>query len=172
LRDGAAGNDICEAAPWSVFKVDLDQAAAQTPALNLIRIYAVLQRRSFRRPLPHCRQPMNTMVTDWPDGCMDAAARALPAGYPLLTVPENLFAKFDEQREEWLEKFAGSRTRPNQSRDMTMILVSVATAPSPITSRTTSVSVTLAPSAQYLFGRIVTNRPQNVIKVAKIITVW
>jgi methionyl-tRNA synthetase len=40
---------------------------------------------------------------------MDAAARALPAGHPF-TVPENLFAKIsDEQREEWVEKFAGSR---------------------------------------------------------------
>jgi methionyl-tRNA synthetase len=106
----AAGNEYLQAAaPWSVFKVDPDQAAAQIRlALNLIRIYAVLSAPFIPTASASLLSAMNTMDMDWPDD-MDAAARALPAGHPF-TVPENLFAKIsDEQREEWVEKFAGSR---------------------------------------------------------------
>jgi methionyl-tRNA synthetase len=106
----AAGNEYLQAAaPWSVFKVDPDQAAAQIRlALNLIRIYAVLSAPFIPTASATLLSAMNTMDMDWPDD-MDAAARALPAGHPF-TVPENLFAKIsDEQREEWVEKFAGSR---------------------------------------------------------------
>jgi methionyl-tRNA synthetase len=106
----AAGNEYLQAAaPWSVFKVDPDQAAAQIRlALNLIRIYAVLSAPFIPTASATLLSAMNTMDMDWPDD-MDAAARALPDGHPF-TVPENLFAKIsDEQREEWVEKFAGSR---------------------------------------------------------------
>jgi methionyl-tRNA synthetase len=106
----AAGNEYLQAAaPWSVFKVDPDQAAAQIRlALNLIRIYAVLSAPFIPTASATLLSAMNTMDMDWPDD-MDAAARALPAGHPF-AVPENLFAKIsDEQREEWVEKFAGSR---------------------------------------------------------------
>jgi methionyl-tRNA synthetase len=106
----AAGNEYLQAAaPWSVFKVDPDQAAAQIRlALNLIRIYAVLSAQFIPTASATLLSAMNTMDMDWPDD-MNAAARALPAGHPF-TVPENLFAKIsDEQREEWVEKFAGSR---------------------------------------------------------------
>jgi methionyl-tRNA synthetase len=106
----AAGNEYLQAAaPWSVFKVDPDQAAAQIRlALNLIRIYAVLSAPFIPTASATLLSAMNTMDMDWPDD-MNAAARALPAGHPF-TVPENLFAKIsDEQREEWVEKFAGSR---------------------------------------------------------------
>jgi methionyl-tRNA synthetase len=106
----AAGNEYLQAAaPWSVFKVDPDQAAAQIRlALNLIRIYAVLSAPFIPTASASLLSAMNTMNMEWPDD-MDAAARALPAGHPF-TVPENLFAKIsDEQREEWVEKFAGSR---------------------------------------------------------------
>jgi methionyl-tRNA synthetase len=106
----AAGNEYLQAAaPWSMFKVDPDQAAAQIRlALNLIRIYAVLSAPFIPTASATLLSAMNTMDMDWPDD-MNAAARALPAGHPF-TVPENLFAKIsDEQREEWVEKFAGSR---------------------------------------------------------------
>jgi methionyl-tRNA synthetase len=106
----AAGNEYLQAAaPWSVFKVDPDQAAAQIRlALNLIRIYAILSAPFIPTASASLLSAMNTMNMEWPDD-MDAAARALPAGHPF-TVPENLFAKIsDEQREEWVEKFAGSR---------------------------------------------------------------
>ena len=106
----ASGNEYLQAAaPWSMFKVDPDQAAAQIRlALNLIRIYAILSAPFIPTASATLLSAMNTMDMDWPDD-MDAAARALPAGHPF-TVPENLFAKIsDEQREEWVEKFAGSR---------------------------------------------------------------
>ena len=106
----AAGNEYLQAAaPWSMFKVDPDQAAAQIRlALNLIRIYAVLSAQFIPTASATLLSAMNTMDMDWPDD-MNAAARALPAGHPF-TVPENLFAKIsDEQREEWVKKFAGSR---------------------------------------------------------------
>ena len=106
----AAGNEYLQAAaPWSMFKVDPDQAAAQIRlALNLIRIYAVLSAPFIPTASATLLSAMNTMDMDWPDD-MNAAARALPAGHPF-TVPENLFAKIsDEQREEWVKKFAGSR---------------------------------------------------------------
>ncbi|MDE0967797.1 MAG: methionine--tRNA ligase [Octadecabacter sp.] len=106
----AAGNEYLQtAAPWSVLKVDPDKAAAQIRlALNLIRIYAVISEPFIPTASATLLSAMKTMDMDWPDD-MNAAARALPAGH-LFTVPENLFAKIsDEQREEWVEKFAGTR---------------------------------------------------------------
>lgn len=106
----AAGNEYLQtAAPWSMLKVDPDKAAAQIRlALNLIRIYAVISEPFIPTASATLLSAMKTMDMDWPDD-MNAAARALPAGH-LFTVPENLFAKIsDEQREEWVEKFAGTR---------------------------------------------------------------
>ena len=51
---------------------------------------------------------MNTLDTSWPDD-VEAAVNALPAGHAF-TVPDVLFAKItDEQREDWAERFAGTR---------------------------------------------------------------
>ncbi len=106
----AAGNEYLQAAaPWSVFKEDPDQAAAQIRlALNLIRIYAVLSAPFIPNASAALLSAMNTLNTDWPTDMNDAVA-ALPAGHSF-TVPDNLFAKItDDQREEWSEKFAGKR---------------------------------------------------------------
>ena len=51
---------------------------------------------------------MNTLDTSWPED-VEAALNALPAGHAF-SVPDVLFAKIaDEDREEWQEKFAGTR---------------------------------------------------------------
>ena len=106
----AAGNEYLQAAaPWTLFKTDPDQAAAQIRlALNLIRIYAVLSAPFTPTASAKLLSAMNTLDMDWPDD-MDTAVRALPAGHAF-TVPDNLFVKItDEQREEWAERFAGTR---------------------------------------------------------------
>ncbi len=106
----AAGNEYLQAAaPWAVFKEDPDQAAAQIRlALNLIRIYAVLSAPFIPNASAKLMSAMNTLDMEWPSD-MATAATALPAGHAF-SVPDNLFAKIsDEQREEWTEKFAGTR---------------------------------------------------------------
>ncbi|SHG86611.1 methionyl-tRNA synthetase [Cognatiyoonia sediminum] len=105
-----AGNEYLQsAAPWAVFKEDPDQAAAQIRlALNLIRLYAVLSAPFIPTTAATLFKDMNTLDTEWPSD-MATALSALPEGHEF-TVPENLFAKItDDQREEWSERFAGTR---------------------------------------------------------------
>ncbi len=104
-----AGNEYLQAAaPWATFKTDPDQAAAQIRlALNLIRLYAVLSAPFIPDASETLRAAMDTDM-DWP-GDVAEALDTLKAGHAF-TVPENLFAKIaDEQREEWQERFAGTR---------------------------------------------------------------
>ena len=106
----AAGNEYLQAAaPWTLFKTDPDQAAAQIRlALNLIRIYAVLSAPFIPTASAKLLSAMNTMDMEWPED-MASAVQALPAGHAF-TVPDNLFDKIsDEQRDEWTERFAGTR---------------------------------------------------------------
>ena len=105
-----AGNEYLQsAAPWSTFKEDPEQAAAQVRlGLNLIRLYAVLSAPFIPDASAKMLSAMNTLDTSWPDD-VDAALSALPAGHAF-SVPDVLFAKItDEQREGWQEKFAGTR---------------------------------------------------------------
>ncbi|WP_438955248.1 methionine--tRNA ligase [Cognatiyoonia sp.] len=105
-----AGNEYLQsAAPWAVFKQNPDQAAAQIRlALNLIRVYAVLSAPFIPTTAAILFKDMNTMDTDWPTD-MVTALEALPEGHEF-AVPENLFAKItDDQREDWAERFAGTR---------------------------------------------------------------
>ena len=105
-----AGNEyLQEAAPWSAFKTDPELAAAQIRlALNLIRVYAVLSRPFIPDASAAMLAAMGTEDDSWPDD-MTAALSALPAGHAF-AVPEVLFAKItDEQREEWQERFSGTR---------------------------------------------------------------
>ncbi|NOD46002.1 MULTISPECIES: methionine--tRNA ligase [unclassified Ruegeria] len=105
-----AGNEYLQAAaPWSTFKEDPEQAAAQVRlGLNLIRLYAVLSAPFIPDTSARMLSAMNTLDTGWPDD-LAAALDALPAGHAF-TVPDVLFAKvLDEQREDWQEKFAGTR---------------------------------------------------------------
>ena len=105
-----AGNEYLQsAAPWSTFKEDPEQAAAQVRlGLNLIRLYAVLSAPFIPETSAKMLSAMNTLDTSWPDD-VAAALDALPAGHAF-TVPDVLFAKIaDEQREDWQTRFAGTR---------------------------------------------------------------
>lgn len=105
-----AGNEYLQsAAPWSVFKEDPERAAAQVRlGLNLIRLYAVLSAPFIPQASNTLMAALNTDDRSWPDD-VAAALSALPAGHAF-TVPEVLFAKItDEQREEWQERFSGTR---------------------------------------------------------------
>ena len=106
----AAGNEYLQAAaPWTLFKTDPDQAATQIRlALNLIRIYAVLSAPFIPTASAKLLSAMNTLDMEWPSD-MNAAVQALPEGHAF-NVPDNLFNKItDEQRDEWAERFAGTR---------------------------------------------------------------
>ncbi|SDY58363.1 methionyl-tRNA synthetase [Jannaschia faecimaris] len=105
-----AGNEyLQEAAPWATFKEDPAKAAAQIRmALNLIRFYAVLSRPFIPDAADAMLAGMRTEQDTWPSD-VDAALRVLEPGHDF-TVPDVLFAKItDEQREDWAERFAGTR---------------------------------------------------------------
>ncbi|WP_209833336.1 methionine--tRNA ligase [Ruegeria sp. HKCCE3926] len=105
-----AGNEYLQAAaPWSTFKEDPEQAAAQVRlGLNLIRLYAVLSAPFIPETSARMLSAMNTLDTNWPDD-VATALNALPSGHDF-AVPDVLFAKItDEQREEWQDRFAGTR---------------------------------------------------------------
>ncbi len=105
-----AGNEYLQsAAPWSVFKTDPAQAAAQARlALNLIRIYAVLSAPFIPDACATMLAAMQTEDLSWPSDAR-AALTALPAGHAF-TTPEVLFRKIaDEEREDWQKRFAGIR---------------------------------------------------------------
>ncbi len=106
-----AGNEYLQsAAPWSTFKENPEQAAAQVRlALNLIRVYAVLSRPFIPDASDAMMAAMHTDDTSWPDD-VSAALAALPAGHTF-TVPDVTFRKItDDERAEWEGKFAGART--------------------------------------------------------------
>ncbi|EPX80828.1 methionine--tRNA ligase [Litoreibacter arenae] len=106
-----AGNEyLQDVAPWTTFKENPEQAAAQIRlALNLIRVYAVLSAPFIPTASAQMLSGMNTLDMSWPDD-VEAALGVLPVGHEF-TVPEVLFAKIsDDQREEWAEKFSGVRS--------------------------------------------------------------
>jgi len=106
-----AGNEYLQAAaPWSTFKEDPEQAAAQVRlGLNLIRLYAVLSAPFIPETSARMLSAMNTLDTAWPEDVASALS-ALPAGHEF-AVPDVLFAKVtDEQREDWQNRFAGTRS--------------------------------------------------------------
>jgi len=105
-----AGNEYLQsAAPWTVFKTDPAQAAAQTRlALNLVRIYAVLSAPFIPDAAETMLAAMQTTDRSWPTD-LRAALEALPVGHAF-TTPEVLFRKIaDEEREDWQQRFAGKR---------------------------------------------------------------
>ncbi len=104
------GNEyLQEAAPWSAFKTDPEQAAAQIRlALNLIRFYAVISQPFIPDASARTMAAMQSDDWSWPDD-VSAALNTLPAGHAF-TVPDVLFAKItDEQRTEWEAQFSGQR---------------------------------------------------------------
>ncbi|RBP94193.1 methionyl-tRNA synthetase [Rhodobacter sp. 140A] len=105
-----AGNEYLQAAaPWTVFKTDPAQAAAQTRlALNLVRLYAVLSEPFIPDATATMLAAMQTEDRSWPED-IRAALEVLPVGHAF-TTPEVLFRKIaDEEREDWQNRFAGIR---------------------------------------------------------------
>jgi len=105
------GNEyLQEAAPWSTFKTDPEQAAAQIRlALNLIRFYAVLSQPFIPDAAARMMASMTCDDWSWPGGA-EAALTLLPAGHGF-AVPEVLFAKItDDERAGYAARFSGVRT--------------------------------------------------------------
>ncbi|WP_136440094.1 methionine--tRNA ligase [Pacificoceanicola onchidii] len=105
------GNEyLQEVAPWTTFKTDPDQAAAQIRlALNLIRLYAVISAPFIPDASAQLREAMMSDVTDWPEDV--AAALGVMKEGDAFAVPEVTFRKItDAEREDWQERFAGTRT--------------------------------------------------------------
>ncbi|SHJ38798.1 methionyl-tRNA synthetase [Shimia gijangensis] len=105
-----AGNEYLQnAAPWSVFKTDPETAAMQIRlALNLIRLYAVLSSPFIPDAKDTLMAAMQTSDDSWPDD-VPAALGVLQPGHAF-TVPDVTFCKIaDAEREEWQERFAGTR---------------------------------------------------------------
>ena len=105
-----AGNEYLQsAAPWSTFKEDPEAAAAQVRlGLNLIRLYAVLSAPFIPSTAARMMEAMQTSDDTWPSDVAEALSH-LTAGHEF-SVPDVLFAKItDEQREEWQDRFAGTR---------------------------------------------------------------
>ena len=105
-----AGNEYLQSsAPWSTFKEDPETAAAQVRlGLNLIRLYAVLSAPFIPSTAARMMEAMQASNDTWPSDVAEALSH-LTAGHEF-SVPDVLFAKItDEQREEWQDRFAGTR---------------------------------------------------------------
>jgi methionyl-tRNA synthetase len=104
------GNEYLQAnAPWTAFKTDPETAAMQVRVgLNLIRLYAVLSEPFIPDASAAMLAAMKTEDASWPTD-IAAALNVLPASH-VFEVPDNLFRKItDDEREEWAERFAGTR---------------------------------------------------------------
>lgn len=104
------GNEyLQDAAPWSTFKSDPEQAAAQIRlALNLIRFYAIISRPFIPDAAASMMAGMQSDDWTWPDTVTDALAQ-LDAGHSFI-VPDVLFAKItDDNRAAWEAQFSGQR---------------------------------------------------------------
>ncbi|MEP2533415.1 methionine--tRNA ligase [Shimia sp.] len=105
-----AGNEYLQAAaPWSTFKEDPEQAAAQIRlALNLIRLYAVLSAPFIPDAAATLMSAMKTSDTEWPDDVAQALETLKPGH--AFTVPDVTFRKItNDEREAWQAQFSGTR---------------------------------------------------------------
>jgi methionyl-tRNA synthetase len=103
-----AGNEYLQtAAPWSTFKEDPEQAAAQIRlALNLIRIYAVLSSPFIPDAAQNLMGAMKTIDNSWPTD-VEKALQSLATGHAF-SVPEVTFRKItNDERDEWKTQFGG-----------------------------------------------------------------
>ncbi len=106
-----AGNEYLQSvAPWTTFKTDPAQAAAQTRlGLNLVRLYAVLSAPFIPGAAANMLTGMHASDATWPEDMMQYL-NALAPGHAF-TTPPVLFAKItDEERDSWQTRFAGTRS--------------------------------------------------------------
>ncbi|WP_298836569.1 methionine--tRNA ligase [uncultured Roseobacter sp.] len=106
----ARGNEYLQSvAPWTLFKTDPGQAAAQTRlGLNLARLFAVLSSPFLPTASEKILTALNATDTSWPDD-LNSFLRELEPGHGF-DVPDVLFAKItDEQAEDWSTRFSGVR---------------------------------------------------------------
>ncbi|MGV6801743.1 MAG: methionine--tRNA ligase [bacterium] len=109
----AVGNEyLQQAAPWTTFKTDPDQAAISVRiGLNLIHLFGVLS-------YPVIPQTADKMLAifdkagslpAWPDDTAQAMLSVLPAGTPF-TLPDVLFQKIEpDVVEEWKIRFGADK---------------------------------------------------------------
>ncbi|TNE41159.1 MAG: methionine--tRNA ligase, partial [Alphaproteobacteria bacterium] len=104
------GNEyLTEAAPWTAFKEDPDQAAvACRMGINLIRLFAVLAAPIIPTSSARILEALGRSGDEaaWPDKAADELAK-LSAGHAI-AIPDVLFQKIsDEQIAAWTDKFGG-----------------------------------------------------------------
>lgn len=105
----ACGNEYLQrVAPWSTFKTDPDQAAAQTRlGLNLAHLFAVLSAPFVPNASQRILKSLGAETSSWPED-VEAFLSQLPAEHSF-DVPDVLFAKVtDEDREDWKARFSGA----------------------------------------------------------------
>ncbi len=114
----AAGNEyLTQAAPWTHYKTNIDQAAMGTRiGLNLVALFGVLAQAIIPDAadkildainIPKVNRTWTFGDTDW-NTQIKAALNALPHGLKI-SAPDVLFAKIeDEQVEEWSARFGGA----------------------------------------------------------------
>ena len=105
-----SGNEYLQVvAPWSTFKENPDQAAAQIRlALNLIRLYAVLSSPFIPDAAQDLMDAMRTSDDSWPTD-VEKALQSLSSGHEF-RVPDVTFRKItDDERDAWKTRFAGQR---------------------------------------------------------------
>ncbi len=114
----AAGNEyLTQAAPWTHYKTNVDQAAMGTRiGLNLVALFGVLAQAIIPDAADKILDAMNIPKvnrtwtfgdTDW-NAQIKAALDALPHGLEI-SAPDVLFAKIeDEQVAEWSARFGGA----------------------------------------------------------------
>lgn len=106
----ACGNEyLQEVAPWSTFKTDPEQAAAQTRlGLNLAHLFAALSAPFLPDASQTILRSLNIDATEWPDR-PSHFLRQLEPGHTF-DVPDVLFAKIsDEDSTAWQARFSGLR---------------------------------------------------------------
>jgi len=107
----AAGNEyLTQAAPWTHYKTDVDQAAVGVRVgLNLVALFGVLAQPIIPDAAEKILAAMNipTENRSWNFGETATLINALPLGHPI-SAPDVLFTKIeDTDVEGWSERFGG-----------------------------------------------------------------
>ena len=108
----AAGNEyLTQAAPWTHYKTDVDQAAMGVRVgLNLVALFGVLAQPIIPDAAKKILDAMNIPEENrtWNFRGAKSALNALPIGLPV-SAPPVLFTKIEaEDIEAWTERFGGA----------------------------------------------------------------